>query len=67
MEMRVVEVGLMDFVTAEILSGLEVGEFVSLGVEESTEVSVTSDDEQMPGMPGFFGLLEGGGGPPGGP
>jgi hypothetical protein len=54
-------------VNAEILSGLEVGEVVSLGVEESTEASVTSDEEEMPGMPGFFGPLEGGGGPPGGP
>jgi HlyD family secretion protein len=69
MEMRLVEVGLKDFVNAEILSGLEVGEVVSLGVEESTEASTTSDEEQMPGMPGFFGPLEGGGpgGPPGGP
>lgn len=66
MALRPVEVGLMDFVNAEILSGLEVGEVVSLGVEESTEVSVPSDE---PGMPRFFGPLGGGGpgGPPGGP
>jgi HlyD family secretion protein len=66
MVLRPVEVGLSDFVSAEILSGLEVGEVVSAGVEESTEASVPSDE---PGMPQFFGPLEGGGpgGPPGGP
>jgi hypothetical protein len=59
-------VGLQDFVNAEILSGLEVGEVVSLGVEESTEAGVPSDEPEMPGF--FFGPLEGGGpgGPPGG-
>ena len=31
--MRIVEVGLKDFVNAEILSGLEPGEVVSLGTE----------------------------------
>jgi membrane fusion protein (multidrug efflux system) len=68
MVLRPVEVGLMDFVNAEILSGLEVGEVVSVGVEESTEASVPSDEPGMP-MPGVFGPLEGGGpgGPPGGP
>jgi macrolide-specific efflux system membrane fusion protein len=61
MVLRPVEVGLQDFVNAEILSGLEVGEVVSLGVEESTEASVPSDE---PGMPRFFfGPLEGGGPP----
>jgi len=48
MELRPVEVGLQDFVNAEILSGLEVGEVVSLGEQESTETSVP---EQM-GPPG---------------
>jgi RND family efflux transporter MFP subunit len=66
MALRPVEVGLQDFVNAEILSGLEVGEVVSLGVEESTEAGVPSDEPEMPGF--FFGPLEGGGpgGPPGG-
>ena len=65
MVLRLVQVGLKDFVNAEILSGLEVGEVVSVGVEQSTEASVPSDEQQMPGMPQFFGpLLEGGG--PGG-
>ncbi len=63
--LRPVEVGLKDFVNAEILFGLEVGEIVSLGVKESTEVSVPSDEQEMPGMFRFFGPLEGGG--PGGP
>ena len=37
LEMRVVEVGLRDFVNAEILSGLEPGDVVSLGTETSSE------------------------------
>lgn len=64
MALRPVEVGLSDFVNAEILSGLEVGEIVSTGVEESTETSMPSEE---PGMPRFFGPLEGGGGPGGPP
>ena len=37
LEMRPVEVGLKDFVNAEVLSGLELGEVVSTGTAESTE------------------------------
>ena len=44
MALRPVEVGLMDFVNAEIISGLKLGEIVSMGVEESTE---TGTPEQM--------------------
>jgi len=40
MLLRPVEVGLMDFVNAEIVSGLELGEIVSTGVEKSTETDV---------------------------
>ena len=64
MEMRIVEVGLMDLVNAEIISGLELGEIVSIGVEESTETVVPEQEMMIPGggMP-----MMGGGGPPGGP
>ncbi len=34
-EMRVVEVGIMDFANAEIISGLEKGEVISTGVVET--------------------------------
>jgi multidrug efflux pump subunit AcrA (membrane-fusion protein) len=34
LEMRTVEVGLMDFANVEILSGLKLGETVSLGETE---------------------------------
>jgi len=50
MELRPVEVGLQDFVYAEIISGLEPGEVVSTGIAESTEIP-----EMTPGL-----------GPPGG-
>jgi HlyD family secretion protein len=64
MTLRPVEVGLMDFVNAEIISGLELGEIVSLGVKESTETVVPEQEEMMPGggMPG--GGMPGGGMPP---
>ena len=64
MVLRPVEVGLRDFVYAEILSGLELGETISTGVEESTEVEVP-EQEMM--MPGGGMMMPGGGGPPGGP
>ena len=58
MTLRPIEVGLMDFVNAEVVSGLELGEIVSLGVEESTQ-AVAPEQEEMgppgPGMPMFFG------------
>jgi len=60
--LRPVQVGLQDYVNAEILSGLELGETVSTGVEEETETSVPSEQEMMPGpgggpggMPPMFG------------
>jgi len=64
MALRPVEVGLMDFVNAEIISGLELGEIVSTGVEESTEVEVPEQEMMIPG--GGIMMPEGGG-PPGGP
>jgi HlyD family secretion protein len=64
MALRPVEVGLMDFVNAEIISGLELGEVISTGVEESTEVEVPEQEMMMPG--GGI-MMPGGGRPPGGP
>ena len=59
LEMRFVEVGLRDFVNAEILSGLEPGETVSIGVETSTDTSSApetgADERPPPGMFRFFG------------
>ncbi|MBN1873006.1 MAG: efflux RND transporter periplasmic adaptor subunit [Anaerolineae bacterium] len=65
LEMRQVEVGLIDFVNAEVKSGLQQGETVSLG--ESTSSSTTTEiDTGNPfeggGMPG--GGMPGGGMPP---
>jgi len=48
MLLRPVEVGLRDFVNAEIISGLELGEIVSTGVEESTETGVPSEEQMAP-------------------
>jgi len=62
MELRMVEVGLKDFVYAEVISGLELGEVVSLGVEQA----VTAVEAEMPALPGGAGgFLMGGGGPGG--
>jgi RND family efflux transporter MFP subunit len=57
LEMRVVQVGLKDFVNAEILSGLEPGDVVSIGEETSSDSTTTTDEEQAPppGMMRFFG------------
>ncbi len=66
MVLRLVEVGLQDFVNAEIVSGLEMGEIVSTGVEESVETEVPEQEMMMPGG-GIIMMPEGGGGPHGGP
>jgi RND family efflux transporter MFP subunit len=60
LEMRIVEVGLKDYVNAEILSGLEPGEVVSTGVEASSGTDsepATGGEEQVPpgGMMPIFG------------
>ena len=52
MALRPVEVGLKDFVNAEVISGLSLGEIVSLGVEESTE-TVAPEQMEPPRMPGM--------------
>jgi HlyD family secretion protein len=46
--LRPVQVGLQDYVNAEILSGLELGEIVSTGVEEDSGMGVPSQEEMMP-------------------
>jgi RND family efflux transporter MFP subunit len=57
LELRPVEIGLKDYVNAEVISGLEQGEVVSTG-EAETASSVEVPSAEMPG-PGF---LFGGGG-----
>jgi multidrug efflux pump subunit AcrA (membrane-fusion protein) len=62
LEMRVVQIGLQDFVNAEVLSGLAPGEVVSLGEIVSPDTSAVAGDEPPPGGPmgGIGGLLGGG-------
>jgi RND family efflux transporter MFP subunit len=62
LEMRLVEIGLMDYVNAEVLSGLERGELVSTGETTTSSSSQTpatpnTTQPQGPGGPGmmFFG------------
>lgn len=54
LELRPVEVGLQDFVNAEIVSGLQAGEVVSLGEEESSSDQATSTDTDQEMAPGGF-------------
>jgi len=65
LEMRFVEVGLMDYVNVEIISGVEAGEVVSTG--ETTTVSGSTDEDAASGQlsvgPGIGQMiLQGGGG-----
>jgi hypothetical protein len=67
LEMRIVEVGLKDYVNAVILSGLEPGEVISLGTATDSDTSTApatggQEQAQPMGMPMFDG-----GGPPAGP
>ncbi|MEJ5311330.1 MAG: HlyD family efflux transporter periplasmic adaptor subunit [Anaerolineae bacterium] len=58
LEMRTVEIGLMDFVNAEVKSGLEVGEVVTLAEQASSSTAIQSNIniQQQFGPPagGFF-------------
>ena len=63
LEMRLVEVGLQDFVNAAILSGLEVGEIVSLG-ESTTSSSTASTEVHLPSGASLGAIMGGGGGRP---
>jgi multidrug efflux pump subunit AcrA (membrane-fusion protein) len=69
--MRPVEVGLQDIVNAEIISGLEAGEVISLGQSSAPSGEPGAGDEEMPAPPGGMmpggGLFGGGGGPGGRP
>jgi len=49
LEMRLVEVGLKDYVNAEILSGLDLGETVTMSAAEGSSDTVAP--QQMPGIP----------------
>ena len=64
LETRQVEVGLKDFVSAQILSGLEEGDVVSLGTTQAAAASTTTtaDGDNMPQMPAgaAAGMLGGG-------
>jgi hypothetical protein len=52
MELRPVQVGLKDFVYAEVVSGLEGGEVVRTGTTESSQSSSSSSDQAQPQRPG---------------
>lgn len=64
LEMRVVEVGLSDYVNAEIRSGLEADEVVSVGDGTSAAAAETTTDEE--GFPPGGMMFEGGAMPGGG-
>jgi multidrug efflux pump subunit AcrA (membrane-fusion protein) len=55
LEMRKVEVGLMDYVNAEIRSGLQRGEVVSLGEKTSSSSQPTSSTTRTQTGGGFPG------------
>ncbi len=57
--MRPVEIGLKDLVNAEIVSGLEAGEVVSLGAQPSA--STEPSEGEGPAVPGLPGGIPGGG------
>jgi RND family efflux transporter MFP subunit len=62
LEMRVVDVGLKDYVNAEVLSGLELGEVVATGVEASSSADtapITEDGEALPPDGGMMRMLGG--------
>jgi RND family efflux transporter MFP subunit len=62
LEMRIVEVGLKDYVNAEILSGLEPGDVVSTGVETSSSTdsgATTGGEEEAPPADGMMRMLGG--------
>lgn len=63
LELRPVEVGLQDYVNAQILSGLGLGEVVSVGTEDTSLTSSPSINPNNPQFPGG-GVFIPGGGPP---
>ena len=62
LEMRTVEIGLMDFVNAEVKSGLEIGEVVTLAEQTSSSNAIRSNINTQtqfgpPDMGGFGSML----------
>lgn len=62
LEMRTVEIGLMDFVNAEVKSGLEIGEVVTLAEQTSSSTAIQSDINTQtqfgpPDMGGFGPMM----------
>jgi RND family efflux transporter MFP subunit len=65
LELRQVEIGIKDYVNAEVKSGLQPGEVVSLGQKTSTTSTVrATTTPSAGGGPQFFGGPGGGGFPP---
>ncbi len=65
LELRPVEIGLQDYVNAQVLSGLSLGEVVSVATEDTSLASspaVNLNNPQFPGAGG--GIFIPGGGPP---
>jgi len=61
LEMRMVEIGLKDYVNAVVLAGLQRGEVVSLGEQTTSSSSSTpSTDTTQPPMPGMGRMFGGG-------
>jgi HlyD family secretion protein len=60
LELRPVEVGLQDFVSAAILAGLEPGEVVSTGTAESSDTLTDTPNREQQPMPGMFRFPGGG-------
>jgi RND family efflux transporter MFP subunit len=59
LEMRIVTVGLKDFVNAEILTGLEPGEVISLGLESSSDTANESPANEQTPPPGIMRMFGG--------
>jgi RND family efflux transporter MFP subunit len=56
LEMRVIEVGLKDYVNAEVVSGLQRGEVVSLGEKTTSSSQPSTNNTQNQGPPGGPGM-----------
>jgi multidrug efflux pump subunit AcrA (membrane-fusion protein) len=57
LEMRPVEVGLQDYVNAEILSGVTRGEVLSIGETTSSSTDTSSDSSTNTGQPPAGGMM----------
>jgi macrolide-specific efflux system membrane fusion protein len=54
LELRPLQIGLQDFVYAEVLSGLQEGEVVRTGESQSSQSSASSGNQGLPQGPGGF-------------